>query len=62
MLSVPTYPNLWESHACVCTHMHITPGHTVKGLNPPPSPSPQSSGLSLTWCEDCQASWGLNLA
>ena len=35
---------------------------TVKGLNPPPSPSPQSSGLFLTWCEDCQASWGLNLA
>ena len=35
---------------------------TVKGLNPPPSPSPQSSVLFLTWCEDCQASWGLNLA
>lgn len=42
---------------CIYTH-----GHTFKGMNPPPSPSPQSSGLSLTQCEHCQASWGLNLA
>lgn len=25
-------------------------------------PSPQSPGLTLTWCKHCQASWGLYLA
>lgn len=48
VLSVPTYPSLWESHACVCTHMHHTWTHS-QGPESTTIPSPQSSGLSLTW-------------